>query len=156
MQNAKLLEKLHLEVRCGQLLKRLHDILSASTRTLKGFGLKLLLYVHETYGDEFAQRFEPLWKGLEALAGHDMLEDLSFEIEMAHDKTEVAIGSLIENVEKVLAKPGWSALRQVTFKVPVAEKAKLVSLQYIYGGYLSHPSKLESVAFNFSGYVVNY
>ena len=155
LHNARLLEKLHLEVRCvlGSSFEGLHDILSASTRTLKFLCLEVLIY--ETYINEVSKPFEELCEGLEALAGHDMLEDLSFEIELTHDETEVAIGILIENVEKVLAKPGWSALRQVTFKIPVAEKADFVSLQYIYGGYLSHPSKLESVAFNFSGYVVN-
>ena len=164
LQNAKLLEKLHLQVRSDQPLEGLHDILSASARTLTGFGLKVLIYVlneDETYGDEFAQPFEALWEGLEALAGHAMLEVLMFEIQIVSDyhETEVAIGFFIENVEKVLAKPGWSALRQVKFNVPVApclvkEKAEFLSLQYLFGGYLSYPSKLEYVAFTFSGYNV--
>jgi len=59
-------------------------------------------------------------------------------------------------VEKVLVKPGWSALRQVSFKVlipgwPAESSAELSEmLQSLPDKYLSHLSKLESVAFNYS------
>jgi hypothetical protein len=159
LQNAKSLEKLHLYVGWDQSLEGLHDILSTSASTLQTLGFTALTGTFETYGDDFPQSLEGVCEGLETLAGHNsMLEALSFDIVTAHhDETEEAIGSLIQNVEKVLAKPGWSALRQVSFKVAiVTESAELCEtlLQSLPDRYLSHPSKLESVAFNFSAYVV--
>ena len=51
----------------------------------------------------------------------EALEAMSFEVFIAHRRdAEDSIGSLFLNVEKVLVKPGWSALRQVSFKVPIA------------------------------------
>jgi hypothetical protein len=66
-------------------------------------------------------------------------------------------------VEKVLVKPGWSALRQVSFNVLIVcrqvsreDRAKLSEvLQSLPDKYLSHLSKIESVSFNYSAYVAN-
>jgi hypothetical protein len=97
------------------------------------------------------------------MAGHNsMLEALSFDVRVDGHETEDFIGSIIQKVEKVLVKPGWSALRQVSFKVsiacclaPKANIAKLSeALQSLPHKYLSHLSKLESVACNYSAYVV--
>jgi len=96
------------------------------------------------------------------MAGHNMLEALSFEVRVDGDETEDSIGSIIQNVEKVLVKPGWSSLRQVSFTFLIAcctvlkeESAKLSeALQSLPDKYLSHLSKLESVAFKSSSYVV--
>ena len=158
LQNAKLLEELYITVECGQNLEGLHDVLSASARTLKVLGFTTLIY--ETYYNSFPQPLEGVCEGLEVLAGHDMLETLSFEIEVFADYEETvdSIGSLIQNVEKVLAKPGWSALRQIFFKVPITgclKRAELSeALQSLPDKYLSHLSKLDSIDFNFSASVV--
>jgi hypothetical protein len=79
-----------------------------------------------------------------------MLEALSLEVDVDGHESEDFIGSTIRNVEKVLVKPGWSALRQVSFKVAITcclvsreDSAKLSeALQSL--PYLSHLSKFES------------
>ena len=48
-----------------------------------------------------------------------MLEVFSFEVQGYGHGTEDSIGSLIQNVERVLVKPGWSALTHVSFKVSI-------------------------------------
>jgi hypothetical protein len=108
--NAKLLEELHLSVGLFWSLVELHGILSSSVRTLKV--LDLTLPLHSV----------PLWlcEELEAMAGHNMLEALSFKVHVDVNHTEDFLGSIIQNVEKVLVKPGWSALRQVSFKVSIS------------------------------------
>ena len=58
------------------------------------------------------------------------------------------------NVEEVLVKPGWSALRQVSFEVchgclTSVEREKSKVLRSLPNKYLSCLSKLESVAFNY-------
>ena len=56
------------------------------------------------------------------MSGHDMLEALSFHVEVlaCGSDTEEATGCIFQKVEKVLVKkPGWSALRQVSFKVSI-------------------------------------
>ena len=91
------------------------------------------------------------------MAGHNTLEALSFEVRVEdHIEREYIIGLIIQKVEKVLVKPGWSALRQVSLKVsilccPVSAEVSEV-LQSLPDIYLSHLSKLESVAFNYSAY----
>ena len=45
-----------------------------------------------------------------------MLEALSFKVLVDWRTTDKFIGSTIQKVEKVLAKPGWSALRKIPFK----------------------------------------
>ena len=154
MQNAKLLDKLHLDVYCRDSVVGLHDILSPSAHTLKVLDLSSLMYFHNP--------LERVYEELEALAGNNMLEALSFEIVVCANYVGTAdtIGSIIQNVEKVLVKPGWSALRQVSFKVPVArclvlDSARLSEmLQSLFDKYVSQLSKLESVVVNFSSYLV--
>ena len=144
LQNAKLLEKLHLSV---DFRRSVVGLLSLSARTLKVLDLTLFLY-------RFS--FPPLsglCEELETMAGHNMLESLSFEIKVDSHETEDFIGSVIQKVEEVLVNPGWSNLRQVSFKVfclTWADKAKLEALRSLPDKYLSHLSKLESVAFNYS------
>ena len=145
LQNAKLLETLYLSVGFCLSLVKLHDILSTSTRTLK-----ILAFTVSIYGEPFAE----ICEGLEAMAGHNMLEALSFEVHVEDYDTEDSIGKELQRVEKVLVKPGWSALRQVSFKIKIAwwgNTAKMYeALQSIPDKYLSNLSKLDSVAFNFS------
>ena len=77
IQNAKLLEKLQLTFGCGQSLLGLHDILSPSAHTLKV--LALTGVPNDIYYLPPRQPFQGLWEELEAMAGHNILEDLSFE-----------------------------------------------------------------------------
>jgi hypothetical protein len=99
---------------------------------------------------------------LEALAGCNMLEALSFIVLVDGYETEDFIGSIIQKVEGVLVKPGWSALSKVSFKLEVScrttveseDSAKFSeSLQSLPDKYLSHLSKLDSVAFSYSAEV---
>ena len=150
LQNAKLLEKLHLTVDLGSIL----GLLSLRSSTLKVLDLKVPLY----HG--FAcLSLEGLCEELEAMAGHNILEALSVEVRVQNeDEMEDFIGSIIQKVEKVLIKPGWSLLRQVSFKVSVVDyhskrKELCKVLQFLPDKYLSHLPKLESVAFNYSVYV---
>ena len=160
LQNAKLLEILHLTVEEGESLEGLHEILSASPRTLNV--LAFLAFVYETSDGFFPQPLEGVCEGLEALAGHNRLEDIIFEFKVSadYDETEGAIGSLIEDVKKLLAKPGWSALRRVYFKVLifrslVVKNAELLeALRTLFDKHFSHSSKVGSVALNFSVYIV--
>ena len=156
LQNAKLLEKLHLSVGFDRSLVGLHDILSPSARTLKVLDLTVYLY-----DDSVPLRLAGLCEELEAMEGHYMLESLSFEIQVDGHETEDLVGSTIQKVEKVLVKPGWSLLRQISFKVSIAccqvsseESAELCEvLQSLPDKYLYHLPKLESVAFSYSAYV---
>ena len=74
------------------------------------------------------------------------------------------IGSIIQNVEHVLVRPGWPALKQVSLKVLIscfivskAESAALSeALQSLPNEYLGRLSQLESIVFNFSASVVKY
>jgi hypothetical protein len=94
------------------------------------------------------------------MAGHNMLEDLSFEFHVVgyYGRLGEAIGSMLQKVETVLVNPGWSALRQVSFEVIITNWGVLwkdhahvlETLQSLPDKYLSHLPKLESVAFNFS------
>ena len=154
LQNAKLLEKLHLSVGLSWGLVGLHDILSPSASTLK--------ILHLTVSLDVGLPLAGLCDELEAMAGHNMLEALSFLVRVDGDESEDSIGPIIQNVEKVLVKPGWCALKQVSFELAIAccqvsreDSAKLSeALQSLPDKYLTHLSKLESVAFNFSAYVV--
>ena len=49
------------------------------------------------------------------MAGHNVQEALSFEVEVVGQETEDFIGSVFQKVEEILVKLGWSALRQVSF-----------------------------------------
>ena len=149
LQNAKLLEKLHLSVSLGLSLV---GLLSPSARILRVLDLTTFLYRFP---------FPPLdglCEELEAMTGHNMLEALSLDLEVeayAHD-TDDFIGSTFQNVEKVMVKPGWSALKQVSFKVSIilygSNRAEELSevLQSLPDKYLSHLPKLESIAFSYS------
>jgi len=158
LQNAKLLEKLHLSVGPRRSLVELHDILSPSARTLKVLDLTIFLY--EVY---IHISLAGLCEELEAMAGHNMLEALSLEVQVFGNETEHFIGCAIQEVEEVLVKPGWSALRQVSINIPIGGyhiRGVIIeelsqALQSLPNKYLSHLSKLESVAFNYSAYVIN-
>ena len=149
LQNAKSLEKLHLSVRRGQSVVMLYDILSPSARTLKALDFTVSIY------NSFPQSLAGLCEGLETIAGRNMLESLSFEVLVDDHEAEDTVGSYLQSVEKVLVKPGWSALKQVSFKVTIsswggsAEPYKAL-VQSLPDKYLSQISTLESVAFNFS------
>ena len=156
LENAKLLERLHLSVEIYWNLEGLHDILSPIARTLKVLELTVPLC-----DDAFFLPLAGLCEELEAMAGHNMLEALSFEVEVGGYETEHFIGSIIQNVEKVLVKPGWSALRQVSFKVSMPccavskeRRVKLTeALQSLPDKYLSRLSKHDSVLLDYSVYV---
>ena len=153
-QNAKSLEKFEL-YNGNQSLVGLHDILSLSARTLKFFDLSVPFFISPV-------TLTGLREELEAMAGRNMLEAFSFEVQVNDNVTEDLVGSIFRQVEEVLVKPGWSAsvLRQVFFKVgilPPKHSAKLSealseALQSLPDKYLSHLPKHESVAFNFSAY----
>ena len=153
LQNAKLLENLDLSVGRFQSLVGLHEVLSHSARTLKVLDLTVSFY-------SIPLVLVGLCEELEAMAGHNVLEALSLEVQICGYETEEFIGFIIQKVEKVLVKPGWSALRQVSFNVSIAccmvsreACAKLSeALQSLPDKYFSHLTKLESVAFNYSAY----
>jgi hypothetical protein len=158
LQNATLLEKLHLSVEeTGWSLVGLHDILSPSACTLKVLDLTLSLY-----DNPVPLPLGGLCEELEAMAGHNVLEALSLEVRIDGRDTHDVIGSVFKKVGEVLVKPGWFALREVSFKVSIAcclvsrtKSAKLSKeLESLPDKYLSHLSDLDSVSFNFSAYVV--
>jgi hypothetical protein len=144
LQNAKLLEKLDLGV-----VNRLNlaGLLSTIPRTLKVLGLSVPLW------DGFVI-LGGTCEGLEALSGDNLLEALSFKVHVRGIHVMDLMVSKIQKVEQVLVKPGWSALRRVSFEllIPpwIQEDTKMYeSLQSLPDKYLRHLSKLESVAFNF-------
>ena len=153
LPKAKLLEKLQLLYGSERSLVGLHNMLFPSARTLK-----VLNFIVSIYPVPLA--LAGLCMELEAMAGHYVLEALSFLVKVDGHETEDFIGSTIQEVEKVLVKPGWSGLRQVSFKVSIAcclvTRVKITdlfeALQSLPDKYLSHLSKLESVAFNYSAY----
>jgi hypothetical protein len=154
LQNAELLEKLHLSVDRG---RSLVGLLSSSTRTLKVLDLTVSLYDNSFFPVPLT--LAGLCEELEAMTGHNMLEALFLEVRVGGYRTEVFVGSIIQNVEKVLVKPGWSALRQVSFKIRCMDTTReqgvelYEALQSLPDKYLTHLSNLESVAFNFSAYM---
>ena len=150
LQNAKSLEKLHLYI-AHENLWGLHDILSLSPRTLKVFELSLSL----SYAVCLALT-GPGWD-FETMAGRNMLEALFCELQVDGNASVDVLGSILRRVEEVLMKPGWPALRQVSFNVEILPLGDSVSLsealQSLPDKYLSHLPKHESIAFNFSAYV---
>ena len=110
LQKAKLLE--HLSIALPSSV-RLHELLSPCARTLKVLDLAVLVLC-----ESFPRMLSGLCQELEAMAGHNMLEALSFEVNILDqvDEMENWIRSITKEVEKVLVKPGWSALRQVSFE----------------------------------------
>ena len=160
LEKAKLLEQLHLSVILGQSLVGFHhNILSLSTRTLKVLDLAVSLYDFS-----LSLPLAGLCEELEALAGdNNILEALSFRVHVNVHETEDFVGAIIQKVENVLVKPGWSALRRVSFKLLLLRcsgkdddrSVKLSkALQFLPDKYLSHLSKLESVTFYYSVYSV--
>jgi hypothetical protein len=152
LQNARLLESLQLSVEYGQSLR---DILSLSAPTLKVLDLTVPLY-----DVSLALQLAGLCEELEAMAGHNMLEALSLKVVIdsvgGQLGTEDFIGSIIQEVEKVLVKPGWSALRRISFELLFTRWGEnncsefCEALQFLPDKYLSHLSKLESVAFDYN------
>ena len=159
MQNAKLLERLKLSVKLGRLVG-LHKILSPIAPSLKVLDLTLTC-------DSISLPLTVLCRELKAMAGHNMLEALSFIFDVYHEtapdhEAEGYIGSIIQEVEKVLVKSGWSSLRQVSFKFSIKyygkeereDIAKLSgALQFLRDKY-PNISKLEFGNENFSFFVV--
>ena len=147
LQNAKSLEKLNLSVGFGQSLV---GLLPLDARTLKALYLSVPFHKHPVH-----LPLAGLCEELEAMTGHNMLETLFFEIRVNYHETVDSIGSAMQEVEKVLVKPGWSALRRVSFKVSInccllLRLKASEALQSLPDKYLSHLSKLESVFFNYS------
>ena len=154
LQNAKLFERLHLSVDIGQSLV---GVLSTNSRTLKVLDLTAVP-VYQYHG---VPPLAGLCEELEVMEGHNTLEALrvSFDVLVDSNHREDWVGSTIQEVENVLVKPGWSALRQVSFKLPIRDQGRgsaelTEALQYLPDKYLSRLSKLESVAFNYSAYLV--
>ena len=150
LQNAKSLEKLCLYIG-HQSSVDLHDIPSISAGTLKVLDLSVSLYSNPL-------TFSGIWEGLEAMAGRNMLEALSFKIQVDGGESEDVIGSILQKAEDVLVKPGWSTLRQVSIKIDIIVPTEedfpelIEALQSLPGKYLSHLLNHESIAFNFSAY----
>jgi hypothetical protein len=147
LQNAKLLETLRLSVGRHQSLV---GLLSTSARTLRF--LDLTVFIHDN-SVPVPLPLAGLCEELEAMAGHNMLESLSLKVVVDDHESEESIGPIIQDVEKELVKPGWSALRQVSFEFIIESwrnRAELSeALQSLPDKYLSLLSNLESVAFNY-------
>ena len=153
LQNAKLLEKLHLSARHDCCLM---GLLRLSAHTIKVLDLAVPLYDYTLH-----LSLAGLCEELEAMTGHNVLEALSFEFHVDGNETEEFIGSIIQKVEKILVEPGWCALTQISFNISIAccmmPKKEIIAelletLQSLPDKYLSHILKLEAVAFNYSAY----
>ena len=149
LQNAKSLEELCLQTGLGHSIVGLHDILSPTACTLKVLHLTMPFHSYVSVSLPIQ-----LCEELEAMAGHNVLEALIFEFEIGDSNSrEDCIGTIIPKLGEVLVKPGWSALRQVFFKVAclTMDSAILKALQSpTIEKHLSHFSELGSVAFNYS------
>jgi hypothetical protein len=148
LQNARLLEKLHLSVGA---VRSLVGFLSPSARNLKVLSLSIPLF------SIYDLPLGGLCEELEAMAGDNMLESLSCEVRVDPSDTKDIIGSIIQNMDKVLVKPGWYSLTQVSLKLSCRETMESYysgisseELQSLPDEYLSHLSKLESVDFNYT------
>ena len=154
LQNAKLLENLHLSFGHCRISARLPDIFSLCARTLKVLDLTVSMFDHVTL------QLAGVCEGLEAMAGRNILEALSLEVIVDDRESMDSIGLDIERVDKLLFEPGWSALKQVSFKFEISRwgnGSKLYdALQSLPDKYLTRLSNLESVALNFSTYFVKY
>ena len=146
LQNAQSLEELHLSVDCR---RNLVGLLSPSARsgTLKVLDLTVFLYRFCT------PPLAGLCEEFEAMSGRNKVEALFFEVKVDAHESEDFIGSVIQKVEEVLVRPGWSALKQVSFKISClsrANRAKAEALRYLPDEYLRRLSKLQSIAFTYS------
>ena len=90
-----------------------------------------------------------------------MLEAFKLRVGIDADDTisiEGFLGSIFQIVENVLVKPGWSALRRVSFKLLTSGWDQGIAtrlceaLQSLPDKHLSHLSKLESVTFDYQAY----
>ena len=148
LQNAKLLENLHILVGPDRsLVGWLHNILSPSARTLKVLDLTIPLHGY------IRLPLSGLCEELEAMAGHYMLEALSIDVHILNHEPADLIGSKLQELEKVLVKPGWSALRRVSFDVTITccfSTGSSEVLRSLPDKYLSHLPKLKSIAFSYS------
>ena len=144
LQNAKLLEKLQLTFG-----RSLVGLLSSRARTLKVLDFAVSLY-DESPGLPLPLLLVGLYDELEAMAGHNILEALYFKVNV--DGYEKGNSSIIHNAEKALNLGG------------LLLDSFLYDLNYILSGimggqsldkYLSHLSKFESIAFNFSASVLS-
>jgi len=133
----------------------LRDILSSRTSALKVLDFTVSA---SAWYDSLNLRLAGLCEGWEAMAGHNMLESLSFDLQVDDQgETEDSIGSEVQRMEKVLVKPGWSALRQVSFKITLIHWGTGPNLE-LYNAlvqsfpdkFLNYLSKLDSVAFDYS------
>lgn len=155
------LEELHLSHGPAQCLLTIHDIFSTSAVALKVLSFTVSSGL---YGNHLNERLIGLCEGLEAmLVGNNVLETLSFEFHVDKQETEDSIGPELQSIENVLVKPGWFALRKVSFKITFIQYETGPSLrlhkalsQTIPHKYLSQLSKLESVAFDYSFILSEY
>ena len=148
LQNAELLESFFLYIGQSGSIK---GILSPGARILKVLDLTLMFnFLRDPFLGGICEE-------LEALVGHNLLETLSLKVLLFHLVTVDFMGAIFQEVEKVLVKPGWSMLRQVSFKISIARlegSRKLCELlQSLPDKYLSHLSKHKSIAFDYSAFV---
>ena len=105
----------------------LHDILSPIALTLKVLGLTVSTFFWSSPSLEVGG----LCDELETMAGRYMLEALSIEFLVSNHVAEDSIGPMVQQVERVLVKPRWSALRHVSFNNScwrITDSAKLSML----------------------------
>ena len=149
LQNAKLLEELHLSVVHGTSLE---GLLYPSARSLKV--LDLTVSLHDKVNSVI---LGGICEELEALVGHNMLETLSLKVHVFFARADVFVGSTIQKVENVLVKPGWPMLRRVSLEVSIARSGAAQELcerlQSLPDKFLGHLSNLDSVAFDCSVYI---
>ena len=148
LRNAKSLKVLQLHSRGS--MAGLHDILSPIACTLKVLHLKSTIYFYRS--TDVFMHTRRMCEDLEAMAGHNKFEALTYEIMVAYTLRGIGdfIGTIVQKVVEVLVKPGWSALRQVSFKVTRGDREELEVLRSLTDICLSHLSKLESVQVAFS------
>ena len=112
IHNARFLEKLLLSTTHNYSLVGLHAVLAPRARTLKSIELSVSL---ETVIGTVRLPLGGFCRELEAMAGRNRLEELIFEIYLESKDKEDFIGSIVQNVERVLLRPGFPALRRVIF-----------------------------------------
>ena len=154
LQNAMFLHKLELSLATDQNLVGLHHVLFLRARTLKIFQLSINL---QTSGPDVLP-LGGLCGELEAMAGRNMLESLSFDVLVELRHTEDFIGPIIQGIETALVKPGcWPALKEVNLKLiclstvtdEIGDKF-CDSLQSLPEKYLSHLSEHNSIDFDYT------
>ena len=141
LQNGKFLEKLHLSV---DFLRSVVGLLSRSARTLKVLGLTVLYRSSVCSG---------VCEELEAMAGHNMQEALSFEVKVVGQET----GLHWIRIPKGGGDTGqtWVVCLETGFVYKVScrnwvSRSQFEALRSLPNNYLSHLPIPESVAFNYS------